>query len=193
MSPFANEHSAGASAREPRWILGMTDSDLRAQSMVRALDTPGVEQVDVSRLVPDQNLDHHLRSWGSRAPEAALMGICAGAILGAALGWVLTRSSLPSFVSIPEPAGLWAALAGVAVGGTLFGLVAGLLGLGAPTLKVSSDVARTPAGEVLVTALARDPIGAAAARRVFVDHGAAIVAEGAAIPDRQASGDRELA
>jgi hypothetical protein len=192
MLPFASEQPAGASAREPRWIFGMTDSDLRAQSMVRALDTPGVEQVDISRLVPDRNLDRELRSFGSQAAEAALVGICAGAILGAVVGFVLARAWRPSFVTIPQPESLWAVLAGVAVGGILFGLVAGLLGLGAPALKVSSEVARTPAREVLVTALALDAIGAAAARRVFVDHGAAIVAEGSAV-DRQAPGDGELA
>jgi len=112
----------------------------------------------------------HVR--GSKAPEIALLGVIAGCLAGAIIGWSLGANA-PTY-AIP----IMFALAGAGMCGIVFGAAGGLIGLAFPEYKAKRFQGVLKNGGILLSVHVEDNFRKNRAKQILKDTGARFISTG---------------
>jgi hypothetical protein len=135
-------------------VFGIASSEAQASEIVTQLKSAGFLNNDVSALMPDKTgskdfaHEHH-----TKAPEGATAGGLVGGVLGGGLGWLagIGLIALPGLGPFIAAGPLMAALSGVAVCGTLGGIVGALTGMGIPEYEARRYEGKIREGNILIS------------------------------------------
>jgi hypothetical protein len=128
-----------------RVVMGIVDTPLQADRVVRNLEEVGIRPSDVSVLYPDRHGSHDFGFEAhTKAAEGALIGVTFGAMVGAMLGLAFGLAGV--IVAMP----IIAALAGAAVGALVMGLPAAILGMAVPKIEAKFYEGKSRFGTILV-------------------------------------------
>ncbi|HEY2734047.1 MAG TPA: DUF3341 domain-containing protein [Polyangiales bacterium] len=134
-------------------VMGMLDSQLQAETIVRDLQESGFLQSALSVLFPDQDgtrdfaHEHH-----TKAPEGAIAGVGAGGAIGGTLGVLagIGALAIPGVGPFIAAGPLLAALSGAAAGAAVGGIAGGLVGLGIPEIEAKRYEGKIRGGNILI-------------------------------------------
>lgn len=164
----------------------------------RALDVlkrAGFRHTDVSMLLPENPGTMDLAfEKGTRAPEGAVAGSAAGALIAAVLAWLVSdgRLKIPGLDPLIIIGPLWALLSGIGAGG-LAGAVAGaLIGSTAPKYEAKRYDGQIRRGAILMSVHCDRRDWISRARRILKDTGAQDIAAAAEARADFLNSDRPL-
>ena len=156
-------------------------SDNQAIRIANRLRNSGFSASDLSILTPDRagvrDLGH---TNATKAPEGAITGTGAGAILGGALGWLagVGMLAIPGVGPLIAAGPILAALSGAAVGGAAGGLTGGLVGLGIPEFEAQQYEGKLREGNILLSVHADNMEEASRIRQVLSEENAEDITTG---------------
>ena len=104
----------------------------QANEIVAGLKDSGFNNSDISILLPDKNVTQDFGfEKHSKASEGTATGASTGAVLGGALGWLVGVGTLaiPGVGPFIAAGPIMAMLGGVAIGGSMGGIVGGLISI----------------------------------------------------------------
>jgi hypothetical protein len=136
-------------------VIGIVDSEVRAENIVQRLNQAGFSSPDISVMFPDKHgtrdfaHEHH-----TKAPEGAVTGVAGGGVVGGTLGLLagIGALAIPGLGPFIAAGPLMAALSGAAAGAALGGLTGALIGLGIPEIEAKAYEGKLKGGGVLVAA-----------------------------------------
>lgn len=146
------------------------------ESALTQLQEGGFRNEDVSVLFPDNTGSKDLATLkSSKAPEGAVAGASAGAVVGGALGWLAAVGALaiPGVGPFLAAGPIIAALAGAGAGGIAGGISGGLVGLGMPEFEAKRFEGRIRKGGILVSVHCDNPEWVKRAK-VILEHSGAV-------------------
>src|SRR6478735_2044516 len=134
-------------------VIGIVETQIKAERIVDQLQQRGVASGDVSVLFPDKRgskdfaHEHH-----TKAPEGAIAGVGAGGVVGGTLGLLagIGALAIPGVGPLIAAGPLMAALSGAAAGATVGGIAGGLIGLGIPEYEAKTYEGKIRDGNILI-------------------------------------------
>ena len=150
-----------------------------AAEAIEALKRAGFRNAEVSLLGPqsqgakDLGVEKH-----SKAPEGAVAGGSTGAIVGGALGWLVSIGALaiPGAGPFVAAGPIVAILTGIGAGGTMGGVAGALIGVGIPEYEAKRYEGRIQNGGVLVSVHCDNSDWTKRAKEVLANTGATDIA-----------------
>ena len=145
------------------------------QDAVVVLRMKGFRSTDISVLIPENEGSKDLVTMKStKAPEGAVAGAGSGALLGGALGWLVSIGALsvPGAGAFVAAGPIIATLAGVGAGGAVGGIAGGLIGLELPEYEAKRYQGRIRTGGVLLSVHCDNEAWKRSAKRALEDTGA---------------------
>ena len=135
-------------------VFGIYTSRGVAEEAVDSLREAGFRSADVSVLfsesagTKDLAIEKH-----TKAPEGAAAGVTTGAVVGGALGWLVSAGILmiPGVGPFMAAGPVVGVLTGIGAGGVFGGIVGSLVGLGVPEYEAKRYEGRIRAGGVLLS------------------------------------------
>jgi len=124
------------------------------QDAIVVLRMKGFRNTDVSVLIPENEGSKDLATEKStKAPEGAVAGAGSGALVGGALGWLVSIGvlSLPGVGAFIAAGPIIATLAGVGAGAAVGGIAGGLIGLEVPEYEAKRYEGRVRKGGILLS------------------------------------------
>jgi len=121
---------------------------------VQALRDAGFRQADVSLLYPENlGSKDFAHEKHSKAPEGAVFGGGSGALVGAALGWLVGAGSLlvPGLETMAAAGPMMGMLSGMGAGVMLGGLTGAIAGFGIPEYEAKRYAGRVRRGGILLS------------------------------------------
>ncbi len=121
---------------------------------VDALRAAGFRSGDVSVLFPENEGSKDFAvEKNTKAPEGTTAGATSGAIIGGALGWLVSAGLLviPGLGPVMAAGPLVATIAGVGAGGVVGGIVGALIGMGVPEYEAKRYEGRIRGGGILLS------------------------------------------
>jgi hypothetical protein len=146
---------------------------------VEALKAAGFRSADISALYPEnlgsKDLGHERHT---KAPEGAVAGGGAGALLGAAVGWAAGAGAMmiPGMEPFAAAGPVLGTLSGVGAGVTLGGLAGALVGSGIPEYEAKRYEGRIRHGGILLSVHCDNPQWAKSAKKILKQTGGRDVA-----------------
>ena len=134
-------------------VIGIVDSQVRAENIVADLQRAGVPSSDVSAIFPDKSGSRDFaHENNTKAPEGAVAGVAGGSVLGGAIGLLAGSGALaiPGLGPFIAAGPLMAALSGAAAGGAVGGVVGALIGLGIPEIEAKKYEGKLRGGHILL-------------------------------------------
>src|SRR5579864_5703682 len=116
-------------------VFGIYRDTVAVSGGLERLRSAGFRSTDVSVLMPENlGTKDFLHTKETKAPEGATTGAVSGAVIGGALGWLagIGALAIPGLGPFIAAGPIVAALAAVGAGGTVGGILGGLIGLGMP-------------------------------------------------------------
>jgi len=135
-------------------VIGLIESQSRAESAVRELQNAGFSTNDISVLFPDQEGTRDFaHEKNTKAPEGAVTGVGAGGLLGGGLGLLagIGTHAIPGLGPFIAAGPIMAALSGAAAGATVGGIAGALIGLGIPELEAKRYAGKIQNGNILIS------------------------------------------
>ncbi len=134
-------------------VMGIVDTQLRAEQILNSLRAAGVGTSEISVLLPDKAgtkdfaHEHH-----TKAPEGAVAGASAGGVAGGALGLAVGVGALaiPGLGPLIAAGPLLAALSGAATGAAVGGITGALVGMGIPEIEAKRYEGKIAGGNILI-------------------------------------------
>ncbi len=160
-------------------VFGIYRDHAHVDDAVRAFQDAKFRTTDLSVLLQEnvgtKDLAHHRNT---KAPEGTATGASSGALLGGALGWLVSIGALaiPGFGPLVAAGPLLAALAGMGAGGTIGGLAGALVGVGIPEYEATRYQGRITDGGILFCVHADDSHWVAKAKKLLEETGATDIA-----------------
>lgn len=134
-------------------IIAVVPSSDVALEVMHELKEAGLMAQEISFLMPDMtSRKDFTHEKSNKAPEGAVAGGSALAILGGALGWVAGLGSLvvPGFGAFVISGPILFALGGMAIGGTVGGIGGALIGMGVPEYEAKIYEGKVNEGHILL-------------------------------------------
>lgn len=125
-----------------------------AEDAVDRLKIAGYRNTDISVLFPHTESSRTFAlERNTKAPEGAVAGAGAGAVVGGALGWLASVGILviPGVGPFIAAGPIMAALAGIGVGGAVGGIGGALVGMGIPEHAAKRYEGRIKKGGILLS------------------------------------------
>jgi len=126
---------------------------------VEELKVAGFRKADISVLFPESGgtKDFAIEK-DTKAPEGAVTGAGTGAVVGGALGWLMSIGflTIPGFGPFIAAGPIVAALAGVGAGGLVGGIAGALVGMGIPEYEANRYEGHIKKGGILLSIHADD-------------------------------------
>ena len=160
-------------------VIGLVESQARAESVVNELRNAGFSTSDVSVLFPDQaGTRDFAHEKNTKAPEGAVTGVGAGGVIGGTLGLLagIGTLAIPGLGPFIAAGPIMAALSGAAVGATVGGIAGALIGMGVPELEAKRYAGKVQSGNILISVHVEDSQEVGRAKRVLETAGAQDVA-----------------
>ena len=135
-------------------VFGIYRTAESVQDAIVVLRMKGFRNTDVSVLIPENEGSKDLATEKStKAPEGAVAGAGWGALVGGALGWLVSIGvlSVPGVGAFIAAGPIIATLAGVGAGGAVGGIAGGLIGLGVPEYEAKRYEGRVRKGGILLS------------------------------------------
>jgi hypothetical protein len=135
-------------------VFGIFANTEDAKHTVKLLYSAGFREVDLSVLSSETQGNKDLAiEKTTKAPEGAVAGVSAGAILGGALGLLTGMGALmiPGAGPFLAAGPLMSLLSGLGIGGTVGGLAGALIGAGVPEFEAKRYEGRIQGGHVLLS------------------------------------------
>ena len=135
-------------------VFGIYTSRTSVEQAVEALKNQGFRGEDISVLFPHNEGNKEFAvSKETKAPEGAVTGAGAGAVVGGTLGWLagiglLAIPGLGPFIAAGPIMGL---LAGAGVGGAVGGISGALIGMGIPEFEAKRYEGMIKEGGILLS------------------------------------------
>lgn len=156
-------------------VIGLVESQSRAESAVNGLRNAGFSSADISVLFPDQaGTRDFAHEKNTKAPEGAVAGVGAGGVIGGALGLLagIGTLAIPGVGPFIAAGPIMAALSGAAAGATVGGIAGALVGLGIPELEAKRYAGKVKEGNILVSVHTDDSDEVGRAKKVLEAAGA---------------------
>jgi len=135
-------------------VIGLVESQARAESVVNELRSAGFATNDVSVLFPDQaGTRDFAHEKNTKAPEGAVTGVGAGGVIGGTLGLLagIGTLAIPGLGPFIAAGPIMAALSGAAAGATVGGIAGALIGMGIPELEAKRYAGKVQSGNILIS------------------------------------------
>lgn len=134
-------------------VIGIVDSQARAENVVGNLQRAGFPSSDISAIFPDKRgtsdfaHEHH-----TKAPEGAVTGAAGGGLLGGTLGLLagIGALAIPGLGPFIAAGPLMATLSGAAAGAAVGGVAGALIGLGIPEIEAKKYEGKLVGGNILL-------------------------------------------
>ena len=158
-------------------VFGLFATIDTAKSSVDQIAANGFAASDISILLPDRS-SRESATTPPDVPEAAVASASTGSIVGGGLGLLagLGELVLPGFGPLVAAGPLMTTLLGVAVGGTLGGLVGALIDLGMPEYEAKLYEGSVREGGILLAVRCPEPSQIESAQKLLEACGAREVA-----------------
>lgn len=134
--------------------MGIYPDSQSVSAAVAALKASGFRATDISVLYPDNlGSNDFAHEKHTKAPEGAVAGGGTGAVVGAAVGWMLGAGSLmvPGLEPFITAGPVMGMLGGMGVGVTLGGLTGAVAGAGIPEYEAKRYAGRLRKGGILLS------------------------------------------
>jgi hypothetical protein len=151
-------------------VIGIVNSQSRAEGIVATLQSAGFGRHDISALLPDRRgTTDFAHEANTKAPEGTVVGVAGGGVLGGTLGLLagIGALAIPGLGAFLAAGPLMAAMSGVAAGATLGGAVGALVGLGIPEVEAKKYEGKLTDDNILLAVHVNDSTEEARAREVF--------------------------
>lgn len=135
-------------------VFGIYTTVAHADHATDALMRSGFLASNISALLPENLGSRQIGTEkATKAPEGAVTGAGAGAVLGGALGLLagIGALAIPGIGPFIAAGPIMAALAGVGVGGAVGGFTGALIGLGVPEYEAKRYEGRIQKGAILLS------------------------------------------
>jgi hypothetical protein len=135
-------------------VFGIYHTVDSVQDAVVVLRMKGFRSTDISVLIPENEGSKDLVTMKStKAPEGAIAGAGSGALVGGALGCLVSIGvlSVPGVGAFIAAGPIIATLAGIGAGATVGGIAGGLIGLEVPEYEAKRYEGRIRKGGVLLS------------------------------------------
>jgi hypothetical protein len=145
------------------------------QDAVGVLRMKGFRSTDVSVLISENEGSKDLATEKStKAPEGAVAGAGSGALVGGALGWLVSIGavSIPGVGAFIAAGPIIATLAGIGAGASVGGIAGGLIGLEVPEYEAKRYEGRVRKGGILLSVHCDNGAWTTSAKRVLEQTGA---------------------
>jgi hypothetical protein len=145
------------------------------QDAVGILRMKGFRSTDISVLIPENEGSKDLATGKStKAPEGAVAGAGSGALVGGALGWLVSIGavSIPGVGAFIAAGPIIATLAGIGAGAAVGGIAGGLIGLEMPEYEAKRYEGRVRKGGILVSVHCDNAVWTKSAKKVLEQTGA---------------------
>jgi hypothetical protein len=175
-------------------VFGIYRNSLEASEGADALLRAGFRKSDISALMPEnygnKDIGHEKHT---KAPEGAVAGAGAGAIVGGALALLLGTGALaiPGAGLLLAAGPVISALSGVGAGGALGGFAGALIGAGIPEYEVKRYEGRIRNGGILLSVHCDNADWERRAREALRDSGATDIDSSAEVPTGDAPSHSE--
>ena len=156
-------------------VFGIFSTKVQVDTAVDEMKREGFRNADISVLFPyNEGTKDFALQKGTKAPEGAVTGATAGAIIAGTLGWlasigVLTIPGLGPFIAAGP---IMALLGGVGVGAAVGGLIGALIGMGIPEYVATRYEGRIKGGCILLSVHADDSKWIQKAKKILNQTGA---------------------
>jgi len=135
-------------------VIGIVETQARAETIVQDLQAAGFRSADISVLFPDTNgTKAFAHEQHTKAPLGAAAGASAGGILGGTLGVLAGVGALaiPGLGPFIAAGPIMAGLSGIAAGATVGGFTGALVGMGVPEFEAKMYETQLKAGNILIS------------------------------------------
>jgi hypothetical protein len=156
-------------------VFGIYRTVDNVQDAIVVLRMKGFRSTDVSVLIPENEGSKDLATEKStKAPEGAVAGAGSGALVGGALGWLVSIGALsvPGVGAFIAAGPIIATLAGVGAGAAVGGIAGGLIGLEVPEYEAKRYEGRVRKGGVLLSVHCDNAAWTRSAKKVLEHTGA---------------------
>jgi hypothetical protein len=158
---------------------GIYPDSATAADAIEALKAAGFRSADISGLYPEnlgsKDLGHERHT---KAPEGAVAGGGAGAVLGGAVGWLAGAGAMmvPGLEPLAAAGPIIGMMGGLGAGVTLGGLTGALVGSGIPEYEAKRYEGRVRRGGILLSVHCDNAQWSKTAKRVLKQTGAKDIA-----------------
>jgi hypothetical protein len=156
-------------------VIGIVETQARAERIVEDLQTNGVPSSDISVLFPDtRGTKDFAHEHNTKAPEGAVAGVGAGGVIGGTLGLLagIGALAIPGVGPFIAAGPLLAALSGAAAGAAVGGIAGALVGLGIPEIEAKTYEGKIRGGNILIAVHTDNSETEKRAKRTFEQQGA---------------------
>jgi hypothetical protein len=134
-------------------VIGIFHSPVDAKFVVDALTSDRVLVNGISVLLPDSDENRSfVHDNSTKAPEGAIAGVGAGAVVGGVLGLLASTGALavPGVGPLIAAGPIMAALSGAALGATVGGVAGAFVGMGIPEYEAKMFEGKVMDGNILL-------------------------------------------
>jgi hypothetical protein len=134
-------------------VIGILESESRAEDVVTALQAAGFSGNDISVLFPDKHgTKDFAHEHNTKAPEGAVAGAAGGGAIGGTVGLLagIGALAIPGLGPFIAAGPLMAALSGAAAGAAIGGIAGALVGMGIPEIEAKRYEGKVRGGNLLV-------------------------------------------
>jgi hypothetical protein len=161
-------------------LFGVVDSEAQAVSIFNQLLAADFSENDISALFPDMDKTRHFaHEQHTKAPEGATVGASGGAVVGGALGLLVSLGALtiPGVGPVIAAGPIMSTLAGAGAGAAAGGLTGALIGMGMPEYEAKQYEEKMNGGNILISVHTEDEAQRDRANTIFQNASAVTTAE----------------
>jgi hypothetical protein len=166
-------------ARHNTAVFGIYRDRTAVERAVEILRGAGFRNTDISVLFPEnEGTKDFALEKGTKAPEGTAAGAGTGAVIGGALGWLVSIGvlAIPGLGPFLAAGPIVGALAGLGAGGVVGGIVGALVGLCMPEYEAKRYEGQIRRGGILMSVHCDNPDWVRRGKNIFKDTGAEDIA-----------------
>ncbi len=156
-------------------VVGVIESQVQAENIVKELEQSGIPTPDISAIFPDRHGGKDFaHEHNTKAPEGAITGVAGGGVIGGTIGLLagIGALAIPGLGPFIAAGPLMAALSGAAAGAAVGGVAGALIGMGIPEIEAKKYEGKLRGGNILIAASVANSDQEKIAKEIFRRQGA---------------------